>query len=185
MPAPKRITDEQRQQIINLRKRGWTLREVAQDTGVSVATVSRTLRAAGIDTNPTYSIEAATARWEQAKAAAYEVLSDLLDDVESLRQRMYEPWEQWVTTPDGPAKVTLPEPPLGEVARIADQMRRTAVEIQRLQQEIDNGSSLDRTRGVLHDLFEGFKMVAALAEPINGDGTYDSDYDIETDPEQR
>ena len=185
MPAPKQITDEQREQIVTYRKRGWTLREIAHQTSVSPASVSRVLRDKGVDTNPTRTLEAAQARWEASRAAAYDLLSDLLDDIESLRARCYEPYEQWLNSPDGPVKVTLNEPPLAEVAKVAEQMRRTAQQVHDLQQQLDTGGSLDRTRGVLHDLFEGFKMVAALAEPINGDGTYDSDYDVQTDPDQR
>lgn len=86
--------------------------------------------------------------------------------------------------PDGPARVTLPEPPLSEVAKLSEALRRTLVEINRLQAELDRGSDLDKTKGFLGDLFEGFKMVAALAQPINEEGTYDSDYDVATDPDQ-
>lgn len=182
---PKNITQEQKDRAIQLRKSGYTLREIQLEVGVSIGHLSRLLKAAGVTGDSTRTVEASLARFEAARAAMYDLLSDLLDDTASLRERMFEPYEQWVTTTDGPVKVTLQEPPLGEVAKLSEALRRTLVEINRLQAELDRGSDLDKTRGFLGDLFEGFKMVAALAEPINGDGTYDSDYNVETDPEQR
>ncbi|MGV0448349.1 hypothetical protein [Corynebacterium sanguinis] len=185
MPRPNTVTDEQKTRAIELRKSGYTLREIQSEVNVSIGHLSRLFRAAGVTGDSTRTVEASLARFEAARAAMYDLLSDLLDDAASLRERMFEPYEQWVTTADGPAKVTLPEPPLGEVAKLSEALRRTLVEVNKLQAELDRGSDLDKTRSFLGDLFEGFKMVAALAEPINGDGTYDSDYNIETDPEQR
>ncbi|MCT2024298.1 helix-turn-helix domain-containing protein [Corynebacterium sanguinis] len=181
----KQLTDEQRQAILDHRADGWTLREIAREIGCSPATVSRTLRNAGVDTNPSITLEAAQARWENARAASYDMLANLLDDIDSLSARMWEPYTTYLNGPDGPVAVTLAEPPLSEVARIADQMRKTAVQIHQLQEQIDRGSDTDKARGILQDLFEGFKMVAALAEPDNNPGTYDSDYDVNTDPEQQ
>lgn len=185
MPAPKQITNEQRQQIVAYRKRGYTLREVSHAVGVSLASISRILRAEGIHSDPTQTLEASRKRWEAAQAAGYSLLADLLDDIENLRARCYEPYRQWISTPEGPVQVELPEPPLSEVAKLMEQARRIALDVNRLQKELDEGTDLDKTRGFLGDLFEQFKMVAALAEPINEEGTYDSDYDVETDPEQR
>lgn len=181
---PKNITQEQKDRAIQLRKSGYTLREVQLEVGISIGHLSRLLKAAGVTGDSTRTVEASLARLEAARAAMYDLLADLLDDAASLRERMFEPYDQWITSPDGPVRVTLPEPPLSEVAKLSEALRRTLVEINRLQSELDRGSDLDKTRGFLGDLFEGFKTVAALAEPINGDGTYDSDYNIETDPEQ-
>ena len=181
----KQLTDEQRQAILNHRADGWTLREIAREIGCSPATVSRTLRAAGMDTNPSITLEAAKARWENARAASYQMLADLLDDIESLSARMWEPYTTYLNGPEGPVAITLAEPPLSEVAKIADQIRKTAVQVHQLQEQIDRGNSTEQARNLLTNLFDGFKAIAALAEPINEPGTYDSDYDVETDPEQQ
>ncbi|MGS1092659.1 hypothetical protein [Corynebacterium sanguinis] len=185
MPRPHTVTDEQKTRAIELRKSGYTLREVQSEVGVSIGHLSRLFRAAGVTGDTSRTVEASLARWEASRAAMYDLLSDLLDDAASLRERMFESYDQWISTPDGPVKVTLPEPPLGEVAKLSEALRRTLVEVNKLQAELDRGSDTDRTRGILQDLFEGFKMVAALAEPDNNPGTYDSDYDVNTDPEQQ
>ncbi|MCT2287835.1 hypothetical protein M3F30_04445 [Corynebacterium sanguinis] len=184
MPKPNTITDEQKARAIELRKSGYTLREIRNEVGVSIGHLSRLLNAAGVTGDTSRTLEASLARFEAARGAIYDLLSDLLDDAASLRERMFEPFDQWISTPDGPVKVTLQEPPLSEVAKLSEALRRTLVEINRLQAELDRGSDTDRTRGMLQDLFDGFKMIAALAEPDNNPGTYDSDYDVNADPKQ-
>ena len=48
MPTNNRITDEQKARVEELRREGWTLREISHETGVSVATCSRHLNRRGI-----------------------------------------------------------------------------------------------------------------------------------------
>lgn len=108
---PKNITQEQKDRAIQLRKSGYTLREISHEVGVSLASISRILRAEGIHSDPTQTLEASRARWEAAQAAGYSLLADLLDDIKNLRARCYEPYRQWIGTPDGPVQVELPEPP--------------------------------------------------------------------------
>ncbi|TVS26412.1 hypothetical protein [Corynebacterium sanguinis] len=182
---PKNITQEQKDRAIQLRKSGYTLREIQHEVGISIGHLSRLLKAAGVTGDTTRTLEASLARWEAARAAMYDLLSDLLDDAASLRERMFEPYDQWVTTTDGVVKITLQEPPLGEVAKLSEALRRTLVEVNKLQAELDRGNSTEQARNLLTQLFDGFQTIAALADPINEPGTYDSDYDVETDPEQR
>ena len=183
MPT-NRITDDQKRQIEALRKKGWTLREISHETGVSVATCSRHLNSQGIVGDTSRTVEAARARFEAAQTARYDLICDLFDDLENLRTRLNEPYDEWLNSPDGPVKVTLPEPPLSECARIAEVMRKTVVEINRLEAEFTANSDVDTARSFLQNLQASLEAAVALAGPDNDPLNYDSDYDVNTDPEQ-
>ena len=183
MPT-NRITDDQKRQIEALRKDGWTLREIAHETGVSVATCSRHLNRRGIVGDTSRTVEAARARFEAAQTARYDLICDLFLDLENLRTRLNEPYDEWINSPDGPVKVTLPEPPLSECARIAEVMRKTVVEINRLEAEFLANNELDSARSFLQNLQASLEAAVELAGPDNDPLNYDSDYDVNTDPEQ-
>lgn len=184
MPTNNRITEEQKRHIEALRKDGWTLREIAHETGVSVATCSRHLNRAGIVGDTSRTVEAARARFEAAQTARYDLVCDLFDDLENLRLRLNEPYDEWLNSPDGPIKVTLPEPPLSECARIAEVMRKTVVEINRLEGEFAANSDVDTARSFLQNLQASLESAVALAGPDNDPLNYDSDYSVHSDPEQ-
>ena len=183
MPS-NRITDEQKRHIEELRKDGWTLREISHETGVSVATCSRHLNRAGIVGDTSRTVEAARARFEAAQTARYDLICDLFDDLENLRTRLNEPYDEWLNGPDGPTKVTLPEPPLSECARITEVMRKTVAEISRLEAEFLANNELDNARSFLENLQSSLEAAVALAGPDNDPLNYDSDYSVHTDPEQ-
>lgn len=184
MPT-NRITDDQKARIEELRKDGWTLREISHETGVSVATCSRHLNRAGIVGDTSRTVEAARARFEAAQTARYDLICDLFDDLENLRTRLNEPYDEWLNGPDGPTKVTLPEPPLSECARITEVMRRTVAEISRLEAEFLENNELDSAKSFLQNLQSSLEAAVALAGPDNDPLNYDSDYSVETDPEQQ
>ena len=148
MPT-NRITEEQKRHIEALRKNGWTLREISHETGVSVATCSRHLNRRGIVGDTSRTVEAARARFEAAQTARYDLICDLFDDLENLRTRLNEPYDEWLNSPGGPIKVTLPEPPLSECARITEVMRRTVAEISRLEAEFLENNELDSARSLV------------------------------------
>lgn len=179
------ITDAQRERVKHLRRQGYTLREISKLTNVSVAECSRTLNRAGIVGDSTRTVEAARSRFEQGQAARYDLIMDLYDDLESLRQRLNEPYDQWLNGPDGPVKVTLPEPPLSECVKIVEVMRKTVTEVNRLEEEFKDRSNLEGARNVLKELQEGLKAVAAIHGPSTDPNDYDSDYDIAKDPDEQ
>lgn len=183
MPT-NRITDDQKRHIEELRKDGWTLREIAQETGVSVATCSRHLNRAGIVGDTSRTVEAARARFEAAQTARYDLICDLFDDLENLRTRLNEPYDEWLNGPDGPTRVTLPEPPLSECAKITEVMRKTVAEISRLEAEFLANNELDSAKSFLQNLQTSLEAAVALAGPDKDPLNYDSDYSVHTDPEQ-
>lgn len=183
MPT-NRITDDQKARIEALRKDGWTLREISHETGVSVATCSRHLNRRGIVGDTSRTVEAARARFEAAQTARYDLICDLFDDLENLRTRLNEPYDEWLNGPDGPIKVTLPEPPLSEAAKILEVMRKTVAEISRLEAEFLANNELDSAKSFLQNLQSSLEAAVALAGPDNDPLNYDSDYSVHTDPEQ-
>ena len=180
-----RISDDEKARVEQLRKDGWTLREISHETGVSVAACSRHLNRRGIVGDTSRTVEAARARFEAAQTARYDLICDLFDDLENLRLRLNEPYDEWLNSPDGPVKVTLAEPPLSECARIAEVMRKTVVEINRLEAEFTANSDLDSARSFLQNLQASLEHVVAQAGPDDDPLNYDSDYSVETDPEQQ
>lgn len=179
-----RISDGQKRQIEALRKDGWTLREISHETGVSVATCSRHLNRQGIVGDTSRTVEAARARFEAAQTARYDLICDLFDDLENLRTRLNEPYDEWLNGPDGPTKVTLPEPPLSECARITEVMRKTVAEISRLEAEFLANNELESARSFLQNLQASLEAAVALAGDDNDPLNYDSDYSVHNDPEQ-
>lgn len=184
MPT-NRITDDQKARIEKLRKDGWTLREISHETGVSVATCSRHLNRRGIVGDTSRTVEAARARFEAAQTARYDLICDLFVDLENLRTRLNEPYDEWVNSPEGPVKVTLPEPPLSECARIAEVMRKTVVEINRLEAEFLANNELDSAKSFLQNLQASLESAVAQAGPDNDPLNYDGEYSVHTDPEQQ
>ena len=179
------ITDAQRERVKQLRRQGYTLREISKLTNVSVAECSRTLNRAGIVGDTTRTVEAARSRFEQGQAARYDLISDLYNDLEGLRQRLNEPYDEWLNGPDGPVKVTLPEPPLSECVKVVEVMRKTVAEVNRLEEQFKDRSNLEGARNVLGELNETLSLIAKMNGPSQDPNDYDSDYDIATDPDEQ
>lgn len=187
-------TQDQINQMITLRRQGYSVREVAailSDQGVSISptTVSRHLRRAGVTGDETATQEATAARVKAARQRALEQALTLLEDAEAARERVYAPAKVVVSTPDGAQVLTLPEPPLQDVAKVLHTVERLITQAQRLLETIQEDTT-EEAKSVLQALQENLEAYIALAEPdptiFNEPGmTYDSDYSVENDPEQQ
>lgn len=186
-------TQDQIDQMIILRRQGYSVREVAailseRGANISPTTVSRQLRRAGVTGDDTTTQEATAARVKAARHRALEQALTLLEDAEAARERVYAPAEVVVSTPDGAEILTLAEPPLQDVAKVLQTVERLITQAQRLLETIQEDST-EEAKSVLQALQENLEAYIALAEPdptiFNEPGmTYDSDYNIDTDPEQ-
>ncbi|MFF3452883.1 hypothetical protein ACFYXH_00895 [Streptomyces sp. NPDC002730] len=87
MPAP--LTPEQREAVLAAARSGASRNEVARQTGVSPASVTRICTAAGVSFDRTATAIAVEARVIDQKAARVNLAGNLLDDVAEARVRLH------------------------------------------------------------------------------------------------
>lgn len=164
---PPRIPDDKRAAILVDIEAGTKGRnQIARDHGVSVGTVTNIANtAAGGQTNFDRS---ATEKGTRAAAAdnrarRARIASELLDDVERLRKRAWDPYTYYERGQMGPELVTLDQPPLKEAKEayvsIGICLQRHA-ELEKF--DLDRGD--EGARSMLGDLAEAIKQVAQDAE---------------------
>lgn len=186
-------TQDQIDQMITLRRQGYSVREVAaamheQGVNVSPTTVSRYMRRAGVTGDESTTYEATAARVKAAKQRVYEQALALLEDAEAARERVYAPAEVVVSTPDGADVVKLTEPPLADTAKVLQTVERLITNAQRLLDTIQEDTG-EEAKSLLVSLQQNLEawVNATEEDPTahNVPGmTYDSDYSVHTDPEQ-
>lgn len=91
MPAP--LTPEQREAVLTSARSGASRNEVARQTGVSPASVTRICTAAGVSFDRTATAVAVQARVIDQKAARVNLAGNLLDDITEARVRLYRTTE--------------------------------------------------------------------------------------------
>lgn len=179
-PTPEHIKET----VLAMHDEDYSYREIAREVGVDHSTVGRIIRKANRSTNTAQTQEANAARKARMNQKRLDHAEMLMEQLNDMQSRIWDKYEVIVNSPDGAEHMTLSEPPLKEQADGYRAIQSIANTIDTLLAAIDTGSKTENAKNLLEQLFEGFKTVAALAEPINGDGTYDSEYNIETDPEQ-
>lgn len=183
--------------MADLRRQGYSIREISvalteQGTPLSPAAVSRHLRRAGVVGDETSTLEATTARIAKARAQTYDRVLALLEDAEAARERVYAPYQQVVSTPEGAEIITLQEPPLGEAAKLLTTIERLITQATRLLDQV-RGDDTEKATSLLMQLHVGIKQVveqydAETGRTVGADNdayNYDSDYSVYTDPEQQ
>lgn len=183
MPEP--TTDEVKAQVKKLYAQSYSYREIAREVGIGHSTVGRILREAGVDTDGSLTIEATRKRkaiMDAKRLQHAEILMEHLADVES---RIWDEYDQYLTGPDGPAKVTLSEPPLKEQADGYKSIQMIVTTVDTLTEKIDTGDGAEGAKNLLRDLQSSLKEVVAMAGPDTDPKNYDSDYSVDTDPEQQ
>lgn len=91
MPAP--LTPEQREAVLAAARSGASRNEVARQTGVSPASVTRICIAAGVSFDRTATAIAVQARVIDQKAARVNLAGNLLDDIAEARVRLHRTTE--------------------------------------------------------------------------------------------
>ncbi|MGW7361987.1 hypothetical protein ACWGI8_00815 [Streptomyces sp. NPDC054841] len=91
MPAP--LTPEQREAVLDAARSGASRNEVARQTGVSPASVTRICSAAGVAFDRTATAAAVEARVIDLKAARVNLAGNLLDDITEARMRLHQTTE--------------------------------------------------------------------------------------------
>lgn len=188
------ITQAHINDMAAMRRQGFSVREIAaamHDKGVTVSptTVSRYMRRAGVTGDDSTTYEATAARVKAAKQRVYEQALALLEDAEAARERVYAPAEVVVSTPDGADVVRLTEPPLADTAKVLQTVERLITNAQRLLDTIQEDTG-EEAKSLLVSLQEHLEAwVDATEDDVTAHNepgmTYDSDYDVRTDPDQQ
>lgn len=181
----KTVSDEQKQQVLDLHDQGHSYRQIAREIGISHATVATIIRKAGKPTNAAATAEATRARMarlNEKRLAHAEMLAEQIDD---MAHRIWNEYEIYVNGPEGAERVVMAEPPLKEQADGYKGMQAMVNMIDTLQAALDTGDDTEHAKSLLAQLQQGFEQVVALAGPDNDPLNYDSDYNIDTDPDQQ
>lgn len=188
------ITQAHIDDMAAMRRQGYSVREIAaamHDQGVKISptTVSRYMRRAGVVADEGTTYEATATRVKAAKQRVYEQALSLLEDAEAARERVYAPAEVVVSTPDGADVVKLTEPPLADTAKVLQTVERLITNAQRLLDTIQEDTG-EEAKSLLVSLQENLEAWVNTTEEDptahNVPGmTYDSGYDVRTDPEQQ
>ena len=181
----KTVSDEQKQQVLDLHDQGHSYRQIAREIGISHATVATIIRKAGKPTNAAATAEATRARMarlNEKRLAHAEMLAEQIDD---MAHRIWNEYEIYVNGPEGAERVVMAEPPLKEQADGYKGMQAMVNMIDTLQATLDTGDDTEHAKSLLAQLQQGFEQVVALAGPDNDPLNYDSDYNIDTDPDQQ
>lgn len=109
------LTDKQRNAIARDIAAGKKRNEIAREHGVSPSTVSKIAREENATFDRTMTETATRAKQADNRSRRAQISSDLLDDVQRLRERAWSPYAYYVASKDGAQRVELDLPPLSEV----------------------------------------------------------------------
>lgn len=154
MVAQRPVTDEERTRILELHAAGKGRNQIRREVGRSAAVVSQVVHEAGGTFDRTGQVAAATAaKQADNRAKRAQLMTDLLDDAQRLRESLWEPVvvynfggkdntyeEQVHDEPDAASKLKL--------------MQAVGVAIDRSLKidEHDSGAGVDAARSMLTDL---------------------------------
>jgi transposase-like protein len=156
---PPRISDDKRAAILDdIKAGGNSCRGIARKHGVSDRVVRKIADENGItDAWSRAQTENATrARQADVRAQRTELKAVLLDDVRKLRERAWSPYTYYERGKEGPEKVTLDLPPLGE-ARNAYTAIGIALDKHIALERIDSDGGADRAKGMIGALAAGLR----------------------------
>lgn len=177
------VTEDEVAHWLDLHAQGYSVRSIARECGRGYTTVGRHLNRMGCDTDRSQTAEATAARVRVVNARRLDRAEQLMEDMASLQERIWEPYVVVANGPDGPARVHLDEPPLKEQAdgyRAIQAMARTVDE---LIAAASGDTGADAAKNLLTGIFDGLKAIADAA-PADPDDR-DHDYDIAHDPNER
>lgn len=149
-----RIPNEERQAIADDIRAGLPRNEIARRHGRSEGSVSNIAAEHGLTFDRSAVENATRARTTDMAARRAALAEDLLDDAAKLRERAWSDYEYYERSPDGPVRVRLDLPPLGE-ARNAYTAIGIAVDKHLVLVKHDTGTGADQARSMLGALAEG------------------------------
>ena len=181
----KTISDEQKQQVLELHDQDYSYRQIAREIGISHATVGTIIRQSGRPTNAAATAEATRARMARLNAKRLAHAEMLTEQIDDMAHRIWDEYEIYMNGPQGAERVVMAEPPLKEQADGYKGMQAMVNMIDTLQAALDTGDDTEHAKSLLTQLQQGFEQVVAIAGDDNDPLNYDSDYSIHTDPEQQ
>lgn len=181
LPSP---TAEQQKEMLDLHEDGYSVRQIAKRIGFSHATVSRYLSRMGADTDRSKTAEATAARVRKIQEEKLKLAEKLMKDAESMRERNWEPYSQYISTAEGLELVHMDEPPLQDQGYGVKSVDTMVATVERLTSGIDTGDE-NAAKSALDNIMEGLtELVSKYSDEGVGELDKDHDYDIATDPDQ-
>ena len=179
----KRISNDDKLAMLTLREEGHSVRSIARILNFDPGTISRQLRKAGADTDRSQTAEATAARMAIINAKRLALAEALIEDAESMRERVWDKYQLVANSPAGPVTVNLDEPPLKEQS---DGMKAVNVTIDTIDRLLDGAhiETKDNAKNVLTDLVHGLAKFITHDVGLTIDDR-DHDYDITTDPDEQ
>lgn len=156
MPAP--LAPRVRAAILRDIRAGMARNAIARKHAVAASTVGKIAAAEGMaDTafDRTHTLKGARAKAADNRARRAQLVSDLLDDAQKLRVRIWSPYDVAVGTKDGAAIITLALPPLPDAragyTAIAQNLK-AGLDVEK--HDNDDGQGAAVARSVLEGVFD-------------------------------
>lgn len=176
------VSAEEVGRFVDLHAQGYSVRAIARECGRGYTTVSHHLNRMGCDVDRSQTAEATAARVRVINEQRLDRAEQLMSDIASLQERVWDEYIVVANSPDGPAKVLLDEPPLKEQAdgyRAIQAMARTVDE---LIAAASGDTATEDAKNVLMGIFEG--LAAIIHDTPADPNDADHDYDITDDPDE-
>lgn len=146
---PTRVTDQERQRIIELHSQGLSRNAIMREVGRSAAVVSQTIKAAGLSFNREGVAAATKAKQVDNAAKRARLESDLLDDAARLREQLWQPhvYFDWGGKDHDYDSVTMPEPTPTDkrnLIQAASVAITSSVRIAAIDSDASQGSAVDQ-----------------------------------------
>lgn len=168
------ITDDERRRIRDLHASGLSRNEIAKELGRAGSTVSKIAKELGLSFERGHEVEAATkARVADAKVRRAELMHELLDDAEKLRNQLFAPTIIHSFGGKDHTYNSKPvEQPLFKDQRDIMQSVSVAINASLRLDHHDTDGGAEGARGMVTALF-GALSIAADALPPEDDGDTD------------
>lgn len=164
--SPRPVTQADHARVRELHEQGLSRNAIARDLDRSLSIVTKIARVEGLAFDREQTKAATAAKVADSRARRAEISSQLLDDVQRLRERAWSQYSYYEKTPTKPVRVTLDLPPLAEV-RHAYSSIGVAIDRHVTLERHDSDIGAEGARSVLGALAAGL-MVAA--DQIDGAG---------------
>lgn len=148
-------TPEEIKHMVKLHESGHSVRQISKKTEWGVATVSKYLHQNGADVDRSKTHEATVARKRRIDELKLDLAEQLWDDIEAIRDRIWEPYETYMGTGVGIERIELDEPPLKDQHDGVSALQKLIRMVEDLTANIDVDNSTQESVDVLSTLREG------------------------------
>lgn len=163
------VTAADRDRVRELHAQGLSRAAIARDLDRPAVTIGRIADDLGLTWDRSATIAATKAKQLDAKARRAQLKLDLLADAERLRLRLWEPATVVLSTPKGPARVTLNLPPARDARDLMGAVQaavRSHVDLDRL----DVSTGADDAKSMLGQLGEALQIAVGQADQAEPPG---------------